>query len=148
MIMGNVDDVRLGRQVVAESKLLPLRRKINLAKSAMAELLYTSRATYESWEARPATILWPETAGRLGRFYRAASNQLDLLQEQGVDVSRLVPLHAACTVLAVPQETMMRWYRDGLFDAVDLGILGLWLHKGDLLRMRSDRTRKLWVVRS
>jgi len=130
------DDMRLGRQVVAEGKLEPLRKKLGLTRSAMAELLYTTGITYKTWEVNTKTLLWPETAGRIGRFYRNATQTLELW---GEDVKGYVPLYSAATMMGMPLETLMGWYRDGHFEATDLGILGLWVKKTTLKSLRSDR---------
>jgi hypothetical protein len=41
----------------------------------------------------------------------------------------LVPLHIAASTLGLPQEVLLQWYRNERFEAVDLGILGLWIHR-------------------
>ena len=120
-------DVRLGREIVAEQMLKPLREKLGLTRSAMAELLHTSVFTYSTWENKPDTALWPSTASRIGRFHRAATDQLEGLAAEGIQVKELVPLHIASSQLGVPQELLFQWYREEKFEAVDLGILGLWL---------------------
>jgi hypothetical protein len=102
----------------------------------MAELLHTSVVTYTSWEERPGITLWPSTATKVGRFYRLATKQLELLHEDGIEVDKLIPLHHATTLLGIPQELLLRRYREGVFDAEDLGILGLWLYREDLERIR------------
>jgi hypothetical protein len=102
----------------------------------MAELLYTTVVTYRTWENNPNTTLWPGTAGRIGRFYRSASDTLDLYQGQLED---LVPLHVASTQLAIPHEVLMMWYQHGEFEAVDMGILGLWVRRQDLMDDRMSR---------
>jgi hypothetical protein len=44
------------------------------------------------------------------------------------------------TLCGIPQELLLRWYRDGTFEAVDLGILGLWVTKDE---MRNKLTVKV-----
>lgn len=127
-----LEEVRLGREVVAEGNLRPLREKLGLTRSAMAELLHTSMFTYSSWELRPNTVLWPSTAGRIGRFYRAATAQLEGLEADGIQLDELMPLHIASSLLGMPQELLFQWYREGKFNAVDLGILGLWLYRDEV----------------
>jgi len=122
-------DVRLGREVVANEKLQLLRERLGLTRSAMAELLNTSIFTYSSWEKRPNTAVWPSTAGRIGRFYQAATRQLDILDEELISIGELMPLHGAASVLGVPQEVLFKQYREGQLEAVDLGILGLWVYR-------------------
>lgn len=125
------DDIELGRAVAADGRLAQLRSRLGLSKQAMAELLHTSTIVYASWEAR-AVRLWPSTAGRVGRFYRFASKELDILEDDGIKVSELMPLYLVASSIGVPQELLLSWYRNGDFDAVDLGILGLWVHRDDL----------------
>lgn len=148
MAFGPVEDVRIGREVVAEGRLKPLRRSLGLTKSAMAELLYTSLTTYRSWEERQDTALWPTTAGRVGRFWRSASYQVEMIKGKGIKVEELVPIYVACTLLGIPQETLMKWCREGRFDAVDMGILGLWIYRQDMDRIKPSNRAKLRSVNS
>lgn len=131
------DWIAYGRAVVANGDLRRLRKELGLNRSSMAELLQTSVVTYTSWESRTVT-LWPTTAGRIGRFYHFAHKQLTLLYDHGIKMRNLVPLHHATTVLGVPQELLVKRYREHAFDAEDLGILGLWLYREDLERIRAQ----------
>ena len=126
------EDVDLGREVVAKGRLRPLRESLGLTRSAMAELMYTTYPTYAAWESRPGTAIWDSSADRIGRFYRTATETLRLWEG---DLKDLVPLHVVCTLLTTPPETVMVWYRDGLLDLVDLGILGLWITRADLFKL-------------
>jgi len=141
-----LNDVREGRQIVAEGRLKPLRDELGLTRSAMAEMLNTTAFTYSSWEKHPETVLWPDTAGKVGRFYRNATEELMILKEQGILLKQLMPLHLASTQLAIPQEVLMGWYRDGHFSAVDLGLLGLWIYRRDIGLIAKGPHRKLRAV--
>ena len=136
------EDVELGRAVVADGRLAALRKELGVSRQAMAELLYTSTIVYLSWETR-GVRLWPSTAERVGRFYRLATQQLILLGDDGVELSHLMPLYLASSTVGVPQELFLQWYRDGHFEAVDLGVLGLWLHREDVQRIRSGSPESL-----
>jgi hypothetical protein len=129
-------DIELGRSVVADGGIQLLREELGLNRSSMAELLRTSVVTYTSWEARPEIRLWPSTAARIGRFYRLACDHLNRLWDSGIDPKNLVPFHHATTLLGVPQELLLSRYRDGAFQAEDLGILGLWVHREDLEKIK------------
>ena len=99
----------------------------------MAELLHASPVTYISWEERPNSVrLWPSTAERISRFYASAMRALEEMEKMGVGVDQIIPLHLAATYSGIPQELLMKWYREGHFDAVELGILGLWLYRNDM----------------
>lgn len=125
----DLTDVRLGREVVASGQLQELREHIGVARSVMAEYLHTSIVTYSLWESRrPATSIRPSTASRIGRFYRFATTQLLDLANWGVSIKDLVPLHVAASNLGMPQEVLFLWHKEERFKAVDLGVLGLWLH--------------------
>lgn len=125
----------LGRQVVADRELKPLRRELGLNRSSMAEFLRTSVVTYNIWE-RGKVRLWPQTAERIGRFCHLSRQHLNLLYEAGIQLGELVPLHHATVALGVPQELLLKRYREGVVYAEDLGILGLWIYKEDLERIR------------
>jgi hypothetical protein len=129
------DDVELGRQVVRDGLLLPLRTRLGLSSSAMAVLLYASPITYRSWESRPDTRVWENTAAKLGRFYRAAMAQLEAADEEGITLEDKIPFHLAATLLGVPQELLLRRYREGEVPATDLGLLGLWVDKRDMRKV-------------
>ena len=60
------------------------------------------------------------------------ASDLAFLAEHGVDISELMPLYAVAGLLGVPHEVLMQRYRDGLFTADDLGILGLWVDREDV----------------
>lgn len=137
--MSREDDVALGRAVVADGRLMAMRAVLGVTRSAMAELLHTSPITYAAWERKPETILWPSTAERVGRFFAQADAELRLLEEEGVDLLGLIPLHIASSTLGLPQEQLLTRYNAGGFEAEDLGILGLWVRRSELARMRAER---------
>lgn len=134
------EDVQLGREVVADGRLRELREDLGLSRQAMAELLHTSTIVYASWETR-AVRLWPSTAERVGRFFRLALDELAFLEQSEHPVAGLMPLYLAASNVGVPQELFLSWYRDGHFEAVDLGILGLWVHTKDIDRIRDNSSR-------
>ena len=121
---------QLGHDIVASGRLKQLREELGLTRSAMAELLHTSPITYTSWEKKPEVNLWAETATRLGRFYSNSVTELDYVRSVlKIDMSDLVPLYIASTMMGISQELLLKQYRDEKFNAVDLGILGLWVEK-------------------
>lgn len=136
MIPGPEKAAELGRAVVADGRLKTLRERLRITRSAMAGLLHTNMVTYADWERRPTVNLRPRTAERVGRFYHLATQELDLLAEYGLDVDNLVPFHVVATLLGVPQEVLLQWYREEKFTALDAGILGLWISRQDLDRLR------------
>ena len=125
-----------GRAVVANGDLRRLRDRLGLTRTAMAELLHTSTLTYTGWESRPDRTLWPSTAERIGRFYTQAERALNELDE---DLGELLPFYLAATYAGLPQEILLRFYREGKVLGVDLGILGLWLHRDDLGKLSLDQ---------
>jgi hypothetical protein len=131
MILDDAEAIALGREVVKRGQLLQLRTRLGLTVNAMAELLHTVWPTYKTWETRPV-VLRAKTAARVGRFYDQATAQLEMLAEDGIHVHELVPFHIVATLLGIPQEQLLYRYRNGEFEAVDLGILGLWLYQSDL----------------
>ena len=131
--------VELGRLVVADGRLKALRNRLGITRSAMAELLYTNMVTYAGWERRPEMKLQRATAERVGRFYWTAKEQLDVLEQEGYDPRDFVSLGVVSTLLGVAQEVLFQWYREGRVKAMDVGILGLWVSRKDLDRLRSRR---------
>jgi transcriptional regulator with XRE-family HTH domain len=129
--------IALGRAVVADGRLKQLREDLGITRRAMAELLHTNLMTYSTWERRPETSLRRATAGRVGRFFYVAEAELALLREHGI--VDMLPFHVVATQLGLPQELLLQWYRDGRFEAVDAGILGLWLHRSDLAHIRRQQ---------
>lgn len=129
----------LGRTVVADGRLRKLRESLNLTKAAMAELLHTTPQGYAKWEEFPGTNLWPSTAVRVGRFFTLASAELEYVRtELGQDMTNLMPLYMASTGLGIPQELLLKYYREHRFEAVDLGILGLWVHVDVFADLKSE----------
>lgn len=118
-----------GRQVVAEGRLLELRTKLGFSRKMMSELLHTSPLTYKQWEENQRTKLWPETARRISRFYSQAIQVLREVEAEGVILHRYIPFYMAAAHMAIPQELLLSRYRQGQFEALDLGILGLWMPK-------------------
>jgi Predicted transcriptional regulators len=125
-----------GRVIVASGALQQLRERLGLTRTAMAELLHVSPVTYTRWEREPDVALWRTSAERIGRFYAQAELVLDQLED---DLTDLVPLYVAATYAALPPEILLRFYREGQIQAVDLGILGPWLHKEDLAKLALDQ---------
>lgn len=98
----------------------------------MAEMLYTTIPVYTAWESYPATNIRKTSAERIGRFYRAALRQLQILEQEGVVLKDLVPWHQVAMAHHVGQEVLFARFRAGEIDALDLGVLGLWGYKEDL----------------
>jgi len=121
-----------GRRAVAAGDLLALRETLGLTVNAMAEFLGTTQNTYRSWEENRVQRLWPQTAQRIGRFILHANRHLDFLASHGVGIDSLIPLHKVAGQLGVPHEILIKRYREGLFAADDLGILGLWVDREDI----------------
>lgn len=124
-----------GRQLVQEYGLLELRNRLGFSRSAMCELLHLATRTYRRCEEGGpgvAGVMWQATAERIGRFAFLADLVLDELQHDGVDLADLTPMHMVATTHGLPQELLLQWYREGVIQAEDLGVLGLWIHKDDL----------------
>ena len=128
--------VVFGREVVADGRLRKLREDLGLTRFAMAEMLQIAWPTYANWEKRPVSLR-QDTAARVGRFYANATLELDLLHEHGLSVKDMIPFHVVATVLGIPQEQLLYRYRNGEFEATDMGILGLWVHQADLDELRA-----------
>lgn len=124
------DLVTLGREAIRKGRLERLRVKLGLSANAMAELMHTSPITYMTWEINPQTRIWPSTAQRVGAFYRSAMNELDLMGRSFNNT--LVPFHVVATYCGLPHEVLLHWYREGRFEAVDLGVLGLWVKRREI----------------
>lgn len=139
MIPDTQQAIELGRAVVADGRLKALRERLGITRSAMSELLYTNMVTYADWERRPHVKLRPATAERVGRFYHLAIQELDMLEEMGLDSNQLVPFHVVATLLGMPREVLLSWLREEKFTAVEAGILGLWVEKRELDRLRGRR---------
>jgi DNA-binding XRE family transcriptional regulator len=120
-----------GRRAIANGELLQMRETLGLSRNAMAEFLGTSQATYKTWEEGSVNML-ASTYERIGRFLMRAKWQLDWLAEYDCDIASLMPLHSVAGQLGVPHEVLMQRYRDGMFTADDLGILGLWVDREDV----------------
>lgn len=124
----------VGRETVMYGQLATLRDKLGLSRSGMAEILMMSPVTYNRCEDDPSSAgkMWRSTAERLGRFVWLAEQTLDRLRDDGIDLTQLMHLPIVATTYGLPQEVLLHWYRSGVIEAEDLGILGLWVHKGDL----------------
>lgn len=122
-----IDYAALGQEVVSNGKLRELRGTLGLSLTAMADLTGVNLITYRKWESRPETKLWAATATRLGRFYAAASRQVEVLSEAGVTMSGLMPFHEVAAIRGLTQEGLLHQYRAGDIEGVDLGVLGLWI---------------------
>lgn len=120
-----------GRRAWENGELLAMRERLGLSHNAMAEFLGTSQATYKTWEAGSVNM-YRSTFERIGRFLLHAYRQLDYLAEYDCDISTLVPLHKVAGQFGIPHEILMARYREGLFSADDLGILGLWVDREDV----------------
>jgi DNA-binding XRE family transcriptional regulator len=124
--------VELGHTVVVRQKLRDLRNILGISRTSMADLLHTSRVIYNHWEDSPSVNLRVDSAERIGRFYRHATAQLAALSNDGIKIAELIPVHLVSTQLGVGQEVLLKRYRQGMFNAEDLGLLGLWLYRDEL----------------
>jgi hypothetical protein len=73
----------------------------------------------------------------VGRFYKTATLELGILRDHQIDIRNMVPFHVVATFLGIPQEQLLYRYRNGEFEATDLGILGLWMFQSDVDELRS-----------
>lgn len=126
--------VDYGRMIVRHGRLSQLRVYLGLTPNAMAELLHTTPITYTNWEVNPDVRLWPSTAQRIGAFHKLATAQIRLYEnEHGKEsLKGLVPFHVAAMYCGLPHELLLRWYREGEFNAVELGVLGLWVERDEI----------------
>lgn len=123
-----------GRRRWEAGDLLTMRETLGLTRNAMAEFLGTSQATYKTWEEGTVNM-YSSTFQRIGRFLLHAERQLEWLAEYDVSIKDLLPLHSVAGQLGVPHEVLIQRYRDNLFTADDLGILGLWVDREDVERI-------------
>lgn len=128
--------VQLGQDVIDDGRLKDLREQLGLTRFAMAELLQVAWPTYANWEKRPVRLR-KLTAGRVGRFYKIANLELGVLRDHSINIRDMVPFHVVATYLGIPQEQLLYRYRNGEFEATDLGILGLWIFQSDVDELRS-----------
>lgn len=128
------EHARNGRNLVYTGQLSQVRIKLGFTRSAMAELLHMSRATYNKCEDEPdsARVIWSSTAERLGRFVYLMELTVERLAAEGVELRDMMPFHVIALQYGLPQEVLLHWYRQGLVYAEDLGVLGLWVRKDDL----------------
>lgn len=134
--MTDLNAAEHGRQAVESGELKTLRLKLGLTVNAMAEMLHTSPTTYRTWEDNTVQRMWNSTAERIGRFVLASERHLHVLARHKVDITSLMPLNLAAGLLGVPQSLLQTRYREGAFEADDLGILGLWVGHDDLPLIR------------
>lgn len=120
------EDSKLGREVITSGQLRPFREGLGLSRTQMADYLNLNIATYRKWENRTDVRMWGNMAERLGRFYRSASRQLEILSEAGVTISELEPFYEVAARRGLTQEGLLHMYREGEISGVDLGVLGLW----------------------
>ena len=113
--------------MIQSDQLMSLRKRLGLTRNAMSELLHVSPITYASWEDRSDVRVWRSIAIRVGAFYEHALDALSLLEADGLSVAGMMPFHLLATQLGIPQEMLLDRYRDGEIEAVDAGILGLWV---------------------
>jgi transcriptional regulator with XRE-family HTH domain len=138
-VMPTVEDhVRAGRSLVGSGDLQQLRHRIGLTRLAMSEMLHMSPLTYTKLEqsAGASDSMWNSTAERLGRFEYLAELTLEELETEGIALDDLTPMHVVATQQGLPQELILKWYREGRLPAYDLGILGLWIGKDDIHYLR------------
>jgi len=126
------DIMSAGYRAVQLGQLGKMRERLGLSRNAMSDLLYTSPQTYNTWEDYPGTRIRPETAMKVGRFMLHSKKQLAVLREHKINLKKLMPLHDVAGQLGVSHELLIRRYREGLFQAEDLGLLGLWVYRADL----------------
>lgn len=130
--MLNDEILDIGRRAVEKGGLRRMRKKLGLTRNAVAEVLYTSPVTYRTWEDATVQFIRKPTLEKVGRFMIHAEKQLDVLKEYDINIRKLMPMHEVAAQLGVPHEVLLKRYREGLFTAEDLGILGLWIHRIDL----------------
>lgn len=121
-----------GTELVRSGKLQALRKELGMSKAAMAGLLNVSPVTYASWEKKNNQQLWPTSASKVARFFDAATQQLETIRAEGVNLTDIVPMHLAAAAMGVPNELLFHRYRDGTLKCVDLGVLGLWVVRSEL----------------
>jgi len=125
----------LGRDVVSDGRLKALRERLNLSHKLMSELFHVTPVTYSRWEKGDGSTLRPLVAEKIGRFFEQTNLMLDELAGDGINIRDLVPFHLVAAAMGLPGEVLMVRLRDGEFQHVDLGILGPWIHREDLVAL-------------
>jgi transcriptional regulator with XRE-family HTH domain len=123
------EDSKLGREVITSGLLRPLREQLGLSRTQMADHLNLNIATYRKWEDRTDVRMWTSLAERLGRFYRSATRQVEILSGGGVNIRELEPFYELAARRGLTQEGLLHMYRNGEINGVDLGVLGLWAYR-------------------
>ncbi len=142
MIMASKNpDIQAGLGLATSGELRRLRERLGLSRAAMAEYMYLSPVTYTKLEqlegtSEPLPRIWANSAERLSRFTASAQRQLEILDEAGVEIGDLIPLHTAATLLGLPQEVVLHAVRRGEIPGEDLGVLGYWIARDDLKDIR------------
>lgn len=133
-----LDMIRFGRDIVTNRDLATLRQQLGFSRNLMSELFHVNPMTYSAWERGNGEKLKPLAAEKIGRFYIQANEQLALLKEEGIDIKDLIPFHLVAAAAGLPQEVLLMRYRAEEIDGVDLGVLGLWLRRSDLVLLGVD----------
>ena len=126
-----VDRASEGRRIVRDGHLRYLRLKLGFSQTAMADLIGCSLITYRRWEHPDYTGQIQERNARtIATIHEQVWTILAQLQDEDVVLAQYRPISLAAMYAGVPQEVLLARYRDGEYpDALDLGILGLWLPK-------------------
>src|SRR5262245_52126224 len=130
--------ITLGRQVVDNKELVALRERLGFSRNLMSELFHVNPMTYAGWERGPGAKLKPLVAEKIGRFYVQAQEAMTQLEEEGIHLKDLVPFHLVAAAAGLPQEVLLMRYREGEVEGIELGMLGLWLHRTDLVLLGVD----------
>lgn len=129
----------LGRDVIRDGRLKQLQTRLQFSANAMAEMLHISPTTYRAWIVNPDTRIWGQPALKVGEFYRDAVDMLAVLREEGYVIDSYIPLHKVPMEIGWPHEVLMRAVRSGKVIADDFEVLGLWVPRSELDRLRKER---------
>ena len=133
----------LGRAIVLDGRLKQLQTRLQFSANSMAEMLHVSPTTYRGWTSTTPSKPWPELARRIGEFYRDALDMLGLLRAEGTNIDDYMPLTRVAMEVGWPHEVLMRHVRAGTLIADDFEVLGLWVPRTEVNRLRGERHHRV-----
>lgn len=129
-----LDLAQVGLGLVHGHKLRELRERYGFSRSAQAHMIGVSPTALRSWENGRA--LSSVSAKRVASWYtevqeHGTSVEDDLLDQ--IELGQLVHVTVASQQLAMSYSTILQKCQGGMLRCVDLGPLGLYISKAELL---------------
>lgn len=132
--------IQLGQKVVTDGSLKTIRGELGISVAVQAHMIGIQPIMIGSWESgknRPSA----RSAVKVANWFTHAKEVLDSLAGHPVRSGELLHVSLASEQLGISYATITDWCQRNLIECVDLGTLGLYVRREQVMTLPTERGR-------